>query len=909
MMFRMNGLVCAVALCGSAMAVNGAAADNPPPCAARDGRRIVWQDEFDGTSVNTNKWRFRATMWASDCQYAEDASTVQLTNGCLRLHVWETGNTNKPFRLPRGLATHDTMGFKYGYLEMRARLPFRHGAWPSFWMQSTPALKTASWMSEVDILEVFSSTNKVVANLHKWGPKTEVCKSGHVMLKGGEGSGDRAYAFPNPATLNDEFHVYGFEWTPSEMSFFVDGRKYYSCPIDAAHEFAPEMPGMEGFQDFHSVIINNEIFTPGHGWCPEKSRLFLGTEKMPIVYDIDWVRLWQKSGEDLRVLTDALDDLLPAPRRVERRTGVLREYDLANVVVRRGVVPDAPAKTADEAYVLDIAPTGVVITAATPRGERWARVTLEQLLRLSGGDHVPCCRIVDWPTLKWRGYMNDCGRNYLELDGVKAIVDMMSRYKMNLFHWHLSDYHGWRLESKKYPQLQDDRAFARQIGKFYTQREFREIVRYAAERGVTVMPELDVPGHTLAFRRGMGIDTMNVPEVEKVLADIFEELCALAPADVMPFIHLGTDEVRVAPERCPGAWLDTWVNTVTSRDRAAVLWAPGEQTKGRGRIVDMVWYDNHVTNSTHAAFDAARMYNGSWSPFEVLTMSAFVKPCRWAIDDARKLGAITCTWHDDNVGEDTYRLFVDAMVFPTIMLFGDNYWRGRATDEPAFQRRLPPVGDPRFAFAADLERRAVAQRNRNLDDFRFPFPFLAQTAMRWRLTALDGKILVTDVPQGILKNVNALLPKERHQKGLVTAETWIKSPKRQAVGAWIDFTHFGCAYGRGRLPDYGQWRGVDEKVELNGRELPPPVWKRPGVKARTSRRKDQAVPYSDDLLETPFTDEGCVRRDPYPILLEKGWNHVRLTFHPGSGATFMPFIGPSERPREIPGLEFSSSPR
>ena len=188
-------------------------------------------------------------------------------------------------------------------------------------------------------------------------------------------------------------------------------------------------------------------------------------------------------------------------------------------------------------------------SAASRRGERWERVTLEQLLLLSGGARVPCWRIVDWPALKWRGYMNDCGRNFLELDGVKAIVDMMSRYKMNLFHWHLSDYHGWRLESKKYPQLQDRRAFTRQVGKYYTQREFREIVRYAAERGVTVMPELDVPGHTLAFRLGMGVDSMNHEVVRTALKEIFEELCSLAPADVMPFVHLGTDEVRVDPER------------------------------------------------------------------------------------------------------------------------------------------------------------------------------------------------------------------------------------------------------------------------------------------------------------------------------------------------------------------------
>lgn len=615
-------------------------------------------------------------------------------------------------------------------------------------------------------------------------------------------------------------------------------------------------------------------------------------------------------------MADVFDEMLPAPREVERRGGSIGGFGLANVEVRRASVPGAPAKTADEAYILEITPSNVCITAASMRGERWARVTLDQLLRLSGGERVPCCRIVDWPALKWRGYMNDCGRNFLELDGVKAIIDMMSRYKMNLFHWHLSDYHGWRLESKRYPQLQDNRAFVRQVGKYYTQREFREVVRYAAERGVTVMPELDVPGHTLAFRRGMGVDSMSNECVRVALKDIFSELCSLAPADVMPFVHLGTDEVRVDPERCPGEWLDEWVETVTSNGRSAVLWAPGEKTKARGTIIDMVWYDNHVTNSPNAFIDAARMYNGSWTSFDILKRAAFLRPCNWkGVEDARKLGAVTCTWHDDNVGEDTYRLFVDAMVFPTIMLFGDNYWRGRDEDCPQFFARLPDVDDPRFAFAEDLERRAVAQRDKCLDDFRFPFPLVAQTGHRWRIADANGNVVATNVPDATVW-FSSIDRKEDASVGYpvpgksATAETWIWSPKRQSVGAWVDFTLFGCAYGRTTLPDHGEWNKAGAKIELNGQEMAPPRWKRPGARARTPSILRQDVPWTNDLHDTPFTDEGCVRREPYPIILKEGWNHVRVTVpyqYKRWGFIFSPVLGSSEHPREVPGLKYSSS--
>ena len=112
---------------------------------------------------------------------------------------------------------------------------------------------------------------------------------------------------------------------------------------------------------------------------------------------------------------------------------------LQNVKVVKGPVPEAPAATADEAYVLEIDADGAQITAPGPFGEIWGRVTLDQLVRLSRDGRVPCGRITDWPRLKWRGFMLDSVRNYLPPQGVKDIIDVMSRYKLNLFHWHLTE--------------------------------------------------------------------------------------------------------------------------------------------------------------------------------------------------------------------------------------------------------------------------------------------------------------------------------------------------------------------------------------------------------------------------------------------------------------------------------------
>jgi hypothetical protein len=620
-------------------------------------------------------------------------------------------------------------------------------------------------------------------------------------------------------------------------------------------------------------------------------------------------------------VSNSLDLLLPQPQVIERGNGVATAEALSRVAVSRGTVAGAPTSVADEAYELTIRPEGARIVASAMRGERHARTTLSQLAKLSAGS-APCCTIRDWPALKWRGFMNDCGRNFLDIGGVRAIIDMMAAYKMNLFHWHLSDYHGWRLESKIFPQLNRPGTMLRQVGKYYTQDEFREMVAYAAERGVTIMPELDVPGHTLAFRRGMGIDSMDSPGIDKVISELLDELCSLVPADAMPFVHIGTDEVRVNAEYCDKSWTTLWARTVNAAGRKAVVWAPGEKIDPSCDVIDMAWYDDQASNSSNLAIDAARMYNASWTPFDIPLKSLFIKPCRWDVDASRKLGAITCTWHDDNVGDDTLKLFRECAVFPSIVAMADNFWHGRDEDRPDYAVRMPPVGSAAFARVEDMERRMAAQRDVVLADFPHPFPFMAQTKMRWRVTDMDsGETLATDVALGTVRlcigdsgatdcgNLAGAV------KGRVAAETWIYAPVEMDCGAWIDLASVNGVYGRLRMPhtpDSGEWNAFKGKVELNGVELPPPQWRQPGMKSKTKSVREQDVPYSTDLLEKPLLDEMPALRDPYPLHLKAGWNHLRISMEMGGeegvrAFSFIPILGTSAHPREVQGLEYRSS--
>ena len=611
-----------------------------------------------------------------------------------------------------------------------------------------------------------------------------------------------------------------------------------------------------------------------------------------------------------------LENLLPRPVRVVASGGSLA-FDKAHVDVIRADVAGAPPAVREEAYALTVTTSGVAITASDPRGERHARVTLEQLAKLGGGQ-VPCCRIVDWPVLRWRGYMNDCGRNYLDMPGLKAILDVMAAYKLNLFHWHLTDYHGWRLESKKYPALQDKKAFLRQIGRYYTQAEFREIVDYAAKRGITVMPELDVPGHTLALRRGLGVDTMSAPGVEQAVKELFEELCSLAPADVMPFVHLGTDEARTREEKCDDAYVTTWAKAVNACGRKAVVWAPGKKADSSCDVIDMAWYDNHVTNSANPFLyaDYTRLYNGSWTPFDVLSHVTFADPRHWKSEAGRQLGAIGCTWHDDNVGENTCQLFSDCMVFPSLLGFADNYWSGRTVDRKDLLTRLPTPDDSLFAAARELERIMALHRDTFFADFRFPFPFVKQTDMRWRITDLaTGQVLATDVPQATIWIVNLRDAKSSFVKtksGMVSLETWICSPSDRKVGAWIDCGCYYGAYSRlgGRTPEKGEWNRVGAKVFVNGAEIPPPEWKQPGMVSTTPANREQDIPYSTDLLEKPLVDELPTLRPPTKMSLKKGWNYVRIDLPRTRkwGCTFCLVDGTSDHPREVEGLTYSAHP-
>jgi hexosaminidase len=269
-----------------------------------------------------------------------------------------------------------------------------------------------------------------------------------------------------------------------------------------------------------------------------------------------------KGDAEARGVANQLADLIQRSRGF--RPVVVESAPSAGAIV---LIREGPA---GEAYKLDISPTGATIAAAKRAGLFYGAMSLWQLATpdaAKGPVALPAASIEDAPRFAWRGLMVDSARHYQSLNTLKAVIDAMAAHKLNTFHWHLVDDQGWRLEIKKYPKLtqvagwrRDPGAAVRypKYGHFYTQDEARELVAYAAARNITIVPEIETPGHALApivAYPSLGTAT---PDASKMgdwgvfpwlyntddatfafLDDVLNEVMDIFPS---PFIHVGGDE-------------------------------------------------------------------------------------------------------------------------------------------------------------------------------------------------------------------------------------------------------------------------------------------------------------------------------------------------------------------------------
>ncbi|WP_242132465.1 beta-N-acetylhexosaminidase [Aestuariivivens marinum] len=319
--------------------------------------------------------------------------------------------------------------------------------------------------------------------------------------------------------------------------------------------------------------------------CAEKNRTFLPVEinilPKPSKLTLGEFSFAFKEGDKVSIESD--DQQIAANHLIDligNTTGKILELEEKNsgrIIFR--FVESIPS----EAYQLDVNPNQIIISASEAAGYFYGVQSLYQLLTHESVSHgvesnkwlVPCVTIEDSPRFKWRAYMLDESRYFHGETFVKQILDQMALLKMNIFHWHLVDDAGWRVEIKKYPLLTKVGAFRTDSeiewwgsgktsgeahGGFYTQEQIKDIVAYAAERNITVVPEFEMPGHSSAaiaaytwlgtagkdidvpVKFGRHYDNYDVtkPEVEQFIKDVLLELFELFPSKV---IHIGGDEV------------------------------------------------------------------------------------------------------------------------------------------------------------------------------------------------------------------------------------------------------------------------------------------------------------------------------------------------------------------------------
>jgi hexosaminidase len=293
------------------------------------------------------------------------------------------------------------------------------------------------------------------------------------------------------------------------------------------------------------------------------------------------------NSAELKDTADVLENLIAGPLGVTH-PGKIGTGGPNSILL---TTKDADKSLGDEGYELVVHPDSIVIRAATSAGLFYGIQSLRQLLppeiekpeKVTGIPWtVPCVEIKDSPRYAWRGLMLDVSRHFFDKGEVEHVLDLMALHKMNRFHWHLTDDQGWRIEIKKYPKLTEVGAWRDGIafnldpkrsthyradgkyGGFYTQEDIREVVAYAAKLHITVIPEIEMPGHSQAAlaaypqfsctkkAAGVGVKAGVMDAIYDAgddavfgfLDDVLTEVSALFPAE---YIHIGGDEVPKGP--------------------------------------------------------------------------------------------------------------------------------------------------------------------------------------------------------------------------------------------------------------------------------------------------------------------------------------------------------------------------
>ena len=543
----------------------------------------------------------------------------------------------------------------------------------------------------------------------------------------------------------------------------------------------------------------------------------------------------------------------------------------------------------NEGYKLSVTNNDITITAATKTGVIRAAQTLMQLSAATGGASIPGVEITDYPAFKLRGYMHDVGRSFISFAELKKEIDLLSRFKVNVFHWHLTDNQGFRFESKEYPQLNQASNMTRFAGSYYTQAQCTELEAYAAERGVIVIPEIDMPGHSTAFTNAMGF-TMSSDEGKAALKVLLGELANAFP--LAPYIHMGADEAGTT-----AAFVNEMSQYIKETlGRKCIVWNPiSGVTINTTNLpyIDMteMWSTSGKLVSGLPNIDCRYNYVNHFDVFADL-VGIYKSNVYYAQQGSAEVaGAITALWNDRKTPTET-DIISQNNLYANALATAERGWMGGGSQYIEKGGVVLPNNGSEFEEFADWERRFLHYKGTWLAGE--PIPYVKQTNVKWRITdpfpnggtasavfppeqatdeilpdefTYDGKTYTTGMATGAgiyLRHVwGTQVPAFVSAPALNTtayAWTYVYSPTAQTAGALIEFHNYSRSE-NDKAPDAGNWDRKGSRIWVNGEEVAPPTWTNSGRNINS---------------EVDLANENFPARSPLSISLKAGWNKVFL---------------------------------
>ena len=546
----------------------------------------------------------------------------------------------------------------------------------------------------------------------------------------------------------------------------------------------------------------------------------------------------------------------------------------------------------NEAYTLTVTADAINITAVTPTGVIRATQTLAQLAEgyAEGSEAIEAVQIKDWAAFKLRGYMHDVGRSFISVEELKKHINLLSRFKVNCFHWHFTENQAWRFEVMGYPQLTADSTMTRFAGKYYTQEQCRDVAAYAKERGVIVIPEIDMPGHSDAFDRAMGF-SMQTDQGVKVLLTTLTQVADVFPD--APYIHIGADEESITYPN----FLQIMNDTIHNLGKKVVVWNPIRGVSINSNTADMtqMWSSSGAKVGGIPNIDCRYNYTNHFDVFADVVGIYRSNIYYVQQGNSEVAGTISAYWNDRKTPTESDIVKQNNM-YANVIASAERAWIGGGKLYIEKGGTMLPNSGEEFDEFADWERRFLFHKANSLKNE--PIPYVKQTNVRWRITDAfpnngdasaifppeeEGKSTSTDLMAesfthdgvtyytgmatgaGIyLRHTwgNGIIPTyygtTNYENRTAYAWTYVYSPTEQEVGAQIEFQNYGRSE-NDKAPDNGNWDRKGSNIWINGVRVNPPTWTNAGKGIGS---------------EVDLGNENFSAREPIAVTLKAGWNKV-----------------------------------